>query len=68
MRGWPELGVVDTIYEEEQEDEEGEGEEQDGFKYSPCITPSPTITPSPPESSSPPPLSSLQSRVEAWYV
>ncbi|KAH7665321.1 Tropomyosin domain-containing protein [Dioscorea alata] len=66
MRGWPELGVVDTIYEEEQEDEEGEGEEQDGSKYSPCITPSPTITPSPPESSSSTPLASLQSRVEAW--
>ncbi|KAM0937790.1 putative BTB/POZ domain, NPH3 domain, NPH3/RPT2-like family protein [Dioscorea sansibarensis] len=67
MRGWPELGVVDTIYEEEQEDEEGEVEEQEGSKYSPpSITPSPTITPSPQESSSPRPLASLQSRVEAW--
>ncbi|KAJ0982130.1 hypothetical protein J5N97_010385 [Dioscorea zingiberensis] len=68
MRGWQELGVVETIYEEEQEDEDEDEEEegqQDGSN-SPSATSSPTITPSPRQSSSPPPPPSLQSRVEAW--
>lgn len=53
MRAWNDLGVVETIYEEEHED----------ASNSPSFTPS-TASPS----SSSPSSSSLQSKVEEWYA
>ncbi|MQM12881.1 hypothetical protein Taro_045801 [Colocasia esculenta] len=57
MRAWRDLGLVETIYEEENED----------VSNSPSLTPSTaTNSPSPPPSSSPPSSSSLRCRVEDW--
>ncbi|CAL9148590.1 unnamed protein product [Musa hybrid cultivar] len=69
MRGWQELGVVDTIYEDDQEEEEEEEEEEaEDESFSSSLVPSVIHSPSPP----PPPRYflasplSLQSWVEKW--
>ncbi|WOK93134.1 BTB/POZ domain-containing protein [Canna indica] len=75
MKGWGELGVVDTIYEEEQENDDDEEEDEDDDDdddddesfNSFSLSSSAILTPSPPQySSSLPPPPSLQSMVKEW--
>lgn len=63
MRGWDELGVVDTIYEDE------EAEEGEDYELTKSLSPT-RSTPISPRSSSPlpSPLPSLYKRVKEWYV
>lgn len=55
MRGWQELGVVDTIYEE---DEDEDDESFNSLSFTPCASLSLTPSPDP----------SLERSVKEWYA
>lgn len=73
-RGWQELGVVDTIYEDDHEEEEEEEEEQEEERFdSPTMSSSaatsrsfsPEVEDAAAHPSLPP---ALRRAVQAWYV
>lgn len=59
MRAWQELGVVDTIYEDDQEEDEARNN---------CLSHSSSAVGSPNNRSDLSPPTTLRGIVEAWYV
>lgn len=68
-RSWQELGVVDTIYEDDHEEEDEEEETEDCFNSPTMSSSAPTsasCSPAAPSASSLPPA--LRTAVQGWYV